>query len=123
MMDISPSFTNNTSNPMHVLIQLSTWQWKRFSANSIHLTGRTISNKHVYYSGSEYGSNIKFNLRREKVYDEKLKRNQIDLNRSKQSIVYVTTTYDEIADEVISGRVHVVDGTARCHWNNQDDNK
>ena len=58
MMDISPSFSNNTSDPLHVLIQLSSWQWNRFSANSIHLTGRTICNKHVYYSGIEYGSNI-----------------------------------------------------------------
>ena len=67
IMDITPLFNDNTSEPLHVLIQLSRRQWKRFYPNGIHLTGK---HKHVYYKGIDYGSNIKSNLRHEKVYDE-----------------------------------------------------
>ena len=122
-MDITRSLCDKRSQPTHVLIQLSTIQWRRFSSNSIHVLGRHVIGKHTHYESIDYGCNIKFNRRHTKVYDENIRWNRIDLRRTKQSIVYVTTSYDELESEVMSGSVLVVDGCARCAWNDQDDDK
>ena len=80
----------------HTLIHLSKSQWKRLKANSIHLTGKHVTDGLCLYNSIVYGDNIKKHIGTEKTLEPHnvmgSKAQVIMLENVKKGVVVFTTS-------------------------------
>ena len=111
----------------HALIHLSKSQWKRLQPNSIHLTGKQVTSGRCLYNTIVYGENIKKHIGSKKTLQPHnvtvSQANLIMLENVKRGVVVITTSMQELADDIDACRLFTVDSTYRTATNDYIDKK
>ena len=109
--DLSKAFSDVNKGPMNVLIELTSTQYKRIVHNTIHDTNRYMKDNKVYYSKIVYGKNIHKKKTQQMVFGNKTWWSEIMMDNIVNHIVYITTTKEELMDEVKAGNIYFLDST------------
>ena len=109
--ELSKTICDGHKGPLNVLIELTSTQYKRIVDNTIHITKRYVKEKKVYYSSIVYGKNIVKRKRQLIVFGNKTWWSEIMMDNIIDHTVYITTTKDELMDEVKTGNIKFLDST------------
>ena len=121
--DVSKLYVNNTFSSAHVVIQLSKRQAARLAPNSIHITQSVMIDKCVYYNNVVVGNGVNSNLKKINTSKGNIWTKIVSLQNMKNNLLAITTTFEEIHDDIGRSKVLVLDATNRTATNDYEDDK
>ena len=106
---LSKTYSKRHKGPINVLIELTSTQLKRIESNSIHITKKYVLDNKVYYSNVIYGNSIVKRKKKLVIFGKSTWWSEIMMDNIANGVVYITTTKDELKDDIKSGNIHLID--------------